>query len=74
MCIACRTRESQNDLIRLQLQAGNVIPFTGRGRSFYLCTSCIRDDKRMRGVARRLGVEIDALSMILKELMTDGEN
>ncbi len=74
MCIACRTRESQHDLIRLQLQEGDVIPFSGTGRSFYLCHSCVQDGKRMRGIARRLGVEHDALRTTLKEFTTDGEN
>ncbi len=74
MCIACRTRESQHDLIRLQLQEGDVVSFSGTGRSFYLCHSCAHDGKRIRGIARRLGVESDVLRTILKELITDGED
>ncbi len=74
MCIACRTRESQNDLIRLQLQEGHVVPFSGRGRSFYLCPACADDPRRIRGIAKRLGVEYDPLLTILKEFTTHGEN
>ncbi len=74
MCISCRTRESQNDLIRLQLHERHVIPFSGIGRSFYLCPSCAANVKRMRGIAKRLGTEHDALLTILKEFTTHGEN
>ncbi len=74
MCISCRTRESQNDLIRLQLKDRHVIPFCGAGRSFYLCPSCASNAKRMRGIAKRLGVESDPLLTTLKEFTTHGEN
>jgi predicted RNA-binding protein YlxR (DUF448 family) len=74
MCIACRTRESQNDLIRLQLMERDVVPFSGAGRSFYLCHVCVANEKRIRGIARRLGVESDVLRTTLKEFTTDGEN
>jgi predicted RNA-binding protein YlxR (DUF448 family) len=74
MCISCRKRESQNDLIRLQLHERQVVPFSGTGRSFYLCPACASDTKRMRGTAKRLGVEHVALLTTLKELTTYGEN
>ncbi len=74
MCIACRTRESQNDLIRLQLQDRQVIPFSGAGRSFYLCHACASNQKKMKGVARRLGVEHEILLTTLKEFVTNGED
>ena len=74
MCISCRNRESQNDLIRLQLRDGDVVPFSGQGRSFYLCSACAINTKRMRGTAKRLGIESDSLLTILKEFTTHGEN
>ncbi len=74
MCISCRTRESQNDLIRLQLREKHAVSYSGTGRSFYLCLSCAADTKRIRNVAKRLGVERDPLLTILKEFITHGEN
>ncbi len=40
MCIACRERDLQKKLIRLQQDNNNIIPYSGKGRSFYLCTVC----------------------------------
>jgi len=74
MCISCRTRESQNDLIRLQLREKHAVPYSGTGRSFYLCPTCAADTKRMRGIAKRLGIDYDPLLTILKEFITHGEN
>jgi predicted RNA-binding protein YlxR (DUF448 family) len=74
MCIACRKRQSQNALIRLQLHEGSAIPYTGHGRSFYLCPACARDARRMRGIAKRLKIEPESWLSTLKELTTDGES
>lgn len=41
MCVACRGRFSQNSLLRLQVDNGEVVSFRGFGRSFYLCDSCL---------------------------------
>jgi predicted RNA-binding protein YlxR (DUF448 family) len=72
MCIVCRSRESQNDLIRLQLRDKKVISFSGTGRSFYLCKTCAGDTKKTKGASRRLGVEHNELLTILKEFITYG--
>ncbi len=74
MCIACRRRESQKDLIRLQLKDKRVTKYTGSGRSFYLCYKCANDGKKLRGISRRLGVEQDDLLAILKEFTAYGED
>lgn len=41
MCVACRGRFSQGNLLRLQVCNGKVLAFRGFGRSFYLCDSCL---------------------------------
>ena len=41
MCVACRGRFAQDSLKRLQIKNGEVVAFSGFGRSFYLCDSCI---------------------------------
>ncbi len=74
MCIACRLRESQKDLIRLQVHAKRVTKYTGKGRSFYLCYECAVNEKKMIGISKRLGIEHNDLLNILKEFTTDGEN
>jgi predicted RNA-binding protein YlxR (DUF448 family) len=74
MCIACRAKEPQNDLIRLQLQEKQIVPYSGAGRSFYLCRSCAINTKKMYGIAKRLGIEHEDLLTILKEFVIYGEN
>lgn len=74
MCIACRKRESQKLLIRLQLVDKRIVIYQGFGRSTYLCLECIRDDKRMSGFAKRFEIEREELSTILKELEKNGQS
>jgi len=74
MCIACRTRESQQELIRLQMHDKHVIPYRGSGRSFYICHQCANDSRKMRNISKRLGTEQDSLLNTLKEFVTNGEN
>ncbi len=74
MCIACRDRQPQKALIRLQLREGVAVPYTGQGRSFYLCATCARNDRRMRGIAKRLKIEPETWLRTLKEFTTDGES
>lgn len=45
MCIVCRTRFIQMDLIRLKILDGKVVFFDGFGRSFYLCVDCFWDSR-----------------------------
>ncbi len=74
MCIACRKRESQKLLIRLQLVDKRIVTYQGFGRSTYLCLECIRNDKRMNGFAKRFKIEREELSTILKELEKNGQS
>ena len=41
MCVVCRARGRQESLLRLQIKDGEICEFSGSGRSFYLCESCI---------------------------------
>jgi len=72
MCIACRNRESQSALIRIQFEEHRVVPYRGTGRSSYLCRACSQDIKRIRKMAKRFRVEEAELVKLLKEYNTDG--
>jgi len=74
MCIACRKREPQKLLIRLQLINEKVVAYQGSGRSIYVCWDCSLSDKKMNGFAKRFGVKSEELFMILKELDKNGES
>jgi len=51
MCILCRKRFYQYELIRLQCKNGYLVKFEGSGRSFYLCKECINDKKLSKKIA-----------------------
>jgi predicted RNA-binding protein YlxR (DUF448 family) len=54
MCVSCRTRSYQNNLIRLQCIDGVLGSFSGVGRSFYFCQECLLDDKKVLKSLMRL--------------------
>ena len=75
MCIHCRGRFMQAQLIRLQCQNNQIQPFQGYGRSFYLCHSCIDDRKLAKRLAKQCGnrayLTID-LGEYIRGLLPDG--
>ncbi len=72
MCIACRSRYSQNSLIRLKLSGKEVIAFNGEGRSFYLCNECVKNEKKVKGLTKRFKQEEEYFVKLLKELIKNG--
>jgi len=72
MCIACRKRDYQKNLIRFQIKDRKVSPFSGVGRSSYLCQECIQDKKRLKQLSKRFSVDIDSFEKLLKELDING--
>jgi len=45
MCVVCKSRLAQNEMLRLQCKEKEIISFSGQNRSFYICKSCINDKK-----------------------------
>jgi predicted RNA-binding protein YlxR (DUF448 family) len=70
MCIACRSRHPQNTLIRLKHEGNKVVAFDGKGRSFYLCDVCIRNEKKIKGLVKRFKQDEERFTKLLKELAT----
>ena len=68
MCIACRERELQKKLIRLQQDNSTIFPYTGQGRSFYLCNICSANDKKIKGLTKRFRLSIDDSEQFVKYL------
>ncbi|GAB6045384.1 YlxR family protein [Caminibacter profundus] len=52
MCVVCRKRFYQKELNRLQCKNKKIISFSGVGRSFYVCGSCINDKKLIKYILR----------------------
>ncbi|WP_233704404.1 DUF448 domain-containing protein [Helicobacter cynogastricus] len=52
MCVCCRERAPQGDLLRFSTQESKIIPFCGRGRSFYLCKACLHAKDACRQILK----------------------
>lgn len=74
MCISCRTRESRQELIRLQKDHSNLIRYSGRGRSFYLCTKCLEGQHISKIIAGREKIDIKSVEELIKELIDNVKN
>ncbi len=68
MCISCRKRESQKLLIRLQIRERELIPFSGKGRSIYICRYCSTESAKITQLSKRFKIDKTALTVMLKEL------
>ncbi|MEN4046392.1 MULTISPECIES: DUF448 domain-containing protein [Sulfurimonas] len=73
MCVSCRIREPQCNLLRLQCFNGELTAFDGTKRSFYLCQSCLKEEKKLlRALMRQCkSPDKDKLMNKLKEIITD---
>jgi len=70
MCIACRSRHPQNTLIRLKQEGKEVVAFDGKGRSFYLCDVCGKDEKKIKGLVKRFKQDAEQFTELLKKLIS----
>ena len=52
MCVVCRKRFNQKELNRLQCKDKKLIPFSGIGRSFYVCGNCINNKKLIKYILK----------------------
>ncbi|PLY16488.1 MAG: hypothetical protein C0628_00515 [Sulfurimonas sp.] len=73
MCISCRQRDIQYNLIRLQCIDSQLSLFRGNGRSFYICKACLKDNKKvLKSLMRQCkSGDKDKFLNILKEIITD---
>lgn len=73
MCIACRTKTVQNDLLRLQCKNQEILHFQGEGRSFYFCDDCLSQEKKIvKALMRQCrGGDKDKFMNKLKEIIVD---
>ncbi|MBD3793088.1 MAG: DUF448 domain-containing protein [Campylobacterales bacterium] len=74
MCIACRERELQSKLIRLQQDNHKIFPYTGQGRSFYVCDACRNDEKKIKGLTKRFRLSVEESEQFVKYLKELNKN
>jgi predicted RNA-binding protein YlxR (DUF448 family) len=73
MCITCRGRYAQNELHRLQCLHDSLEKYKAIGRSFYICKTCLKDEKKvLKSLMRQCrSGEKDKFTSRLKEIITD---
>ena len=73
MCVVCRNRLPQTNMLRLQCKNGELVRFDGDGRSFYLCKICISEEKKvLKALMRQCrSGDRDKFTNKLKEIITD---
>ncbi|MEO1953930.1 MAG: DUF448 domain-containing protein [Campylobacterales bacterium] len=73
MCVSCRKRQFQDNLVRLQCAEGSLEVYKMNGRSFYLCKDCIDEEKKvLKSLMRQCkSGDKDKLMNKLKEIITD---
>ncbi|NOZ90146.1 MAG: DUF448 domain-containing protein [Epsilonproteobacteria bacterium] len=74
MCIACRERDLQKKLIRLQQDNNDIFPYTGQGRSFYLCSVCSKNEKKIKGLIKRFKLSTENSERFVKYLKELNKN
>lgn len=68
MCVACRSRYPQNTLLRLRQNIKEIVIYDGVGRSIYLCSQCIQNEKKVKGLVKRFKQDAEHFAKLLKQV------
>ncbi len=72
MCICCRGRFLQKDLLRLRCENRKITKHTGIGRSFYICQGCLSEKKLAKSLSRVCKTDPKTALNMLKEIIDNG--
>lgn len=68
MCVVCRQRDLQKNLIRFKAIESALQLYDGSGRSFYLCCKCLLQHKTHQ-VIKRIVKKADNLQEQIEEIV-----
>ncbi len=68
MCVVCRNRLFQDEMLRLQCKEKEIITFSGQNRSFYICKSCINDKKLDKIIQRICKVDKEKTKQLVTKI------
>lgn len=71
-CVVCRLKIPQKLLNRLQCNDNKITAFTGKGRSFYICDDCLKDESKVEKSLYRQCKNKDNYIVQLREIFADG--
>lgn len=74
MCIICKGRYLQHELIRLQNINSSIVWFQGINRSFYICDICIDLEKTIKILASRFKIDKDKVNEDIREILANAKN
>ncbi len=74
MCINCKIRANQSELLRLQCIDNKLVRYSNSGRSFYICLECIEKDKVNQAVNRVCKKRVEDIRKILKEILINAKS
>lgn len=72
MCITCRTRYPKRELIRLKEDDKKLVQHNGTGRSLYICSTCLENEKKIKGLMKRFTHTEESFIKLLKESIKNG--
>ncbi len=72
MCINCKKRFLQNDLLRLQCEDKKITKYKGFGRSFYICKECLNNKNLAKNLAKICKMDPKLALKMLKEIIDNG--
>ncbi|RDU65345.1 DUF448 domain-containing protein [Helicobacter didelphidarum] len=67
MCITCRERSLQKNLIRFKFSESRLELYDGNGRSFYMCSECLHTKKGCNSL-KKIVTKIQNLQEQLEEI------
>jgi predicted RNA-binding protein YlxR (DUF448 family) len=77
MCIGCKERMNQNEMLRLKCENKKLVSYDHYGRSFYICNKCIehaltenKNQKKLEHALYRVCKSKDDYIIQLKEILT----
>jgi len=71
-CVACRSKMAQKLLHRLQCKDKKLTAFTGIGRSFYVCNTCLENESKLEKALYRHCKNKDEYIVQLREILANG--
>ncbi len=68
MCVNCRVRMEQRELLRLQCINRELVQFTNSGRSIYLCRNCHTKDTAIKRIYKLCDNPKQSREVLLKTI------
>ncbi|RDU69955.1 DUF448 domain-containing protein [Helicobacter cholecystus] len=69
MCVCCRKKFLQSEILRFFTQENSLKIFEGKGRSFYVCLSCLSEPRNLDKILKIKRIHTTENLLQLKEIV-----